>query len=101
MMIIHDPAPGSEARAPTRRWVREDRCGQGSSQLLVAERPDWQLIYLGPELTDSLVQFREQCRDVGRHYSVIIAGWRIGLIYLTEDQRVSDVSEQVSAMSPD
>jgi len=39
--------------------------------------------------------------DRDGRYGVFFASWQIASIDLTNDQPVSDVSEQVSAMSPD
>jgi hypothetical protein len=39
--------------------------------------------------------------DRDGHYGIFFASWQVASIDLTNDQPVSDVSEQVSAMSPD
>jgi hypothetical protein len=39
--------------------------------------------------------------DRDGHYGIFFASWQVAAIDLTNGQPVSDVSEQVSAMSPD
>jgi hypothetical protein len=39
-------------------------------------------------------------RDRDGNYGIFFASWQVALIDLTNGQPVSDVSEQVSAMSP-
>ncbi|HEX7919508.1 MAG TPA: IS481 family transposase, partial [Bradyrhizobium sp.] len=39
--------------------------------------------------------------DRDGHYGIFFASWQVASIDLTNIQPVSDVSEQVSAMSPD
>jgi hypothetical protein len=39
--------------------------------------------------------------DRDGHYGIFFASWQVASIDLTNGQPVSDVSEQVSAMSPD